>query len=110
MWETTMAHSLEYIRKKIAKLEAAARERERSNMKGIKAVARVVAKYDLSLGDLKEALKGHGRRGRGSLAGRTVAPKYRDAKGNTWTGRGRPPLWLVEAEKAGRKRQSFLIR
>ena len=30
--------------------------------------------------------------------------KYADDKGNKWTGRGRPPLWLVAAEKAGRKR------
>lgn len=105
-----MAITLESIRKKIAKLEAAARDRERASKKGIDAVAKAIAKYDLSMSDLKAALNDHGRRGRGSLAGRSVAPKYRDAKGNTWAGRGRPPLWLVAAEKAGRKREAFLIR
>lgn len=105
-----MTLSLETIRKQIAKLEAAARKHERSNTKGIKAVAKVISKYDLSMSDLKAAMNGHGRRGRSALVGKTVAPKYRDAKGNTWAGRGRPPLWLVDAEKAGRKRQSFLIK
>jgi DNA-binding protein H-NS len=38
-----------------------------------------------------------------------VAVKYRDKNGNTWTGRGRPARWLVEAEKAGKKRASFLV-
>jgi len=39
-----------------------------------------------------------------------VAIKYRDDQGNTWTGRGKTPRWLVEAEKAGAKRESFLIK
>ena len=104
-----MPLSLEAIRKQIAKLEAAAREQERSNIKGIRAAAKVIAKHDLSLSDLKMAMNGHGRRGRTPMAGKPVAPKYRDAKGNTWAGRGRPPLWLVAHEKAGKKRESFLI-
>jgi len=36
-----------------------------------------------------------------------VAVKYRDDKGNTWTGRGKTPRWLVEAEKSGKSRDSF---
>lgn len=39
-----------------------------------------------------------------------VAIKYRDEKGNTWTGRGKTPRWLAEAEKAGAKRETFLIK
>ena len=105
-----MALSLETIRRQIAKLEAAARECERSNTKGIQAAAKVISKYDLSMSDLEAALNGRGRHGRSPLAGKSLPPKYRDAKGNTWAGRGRPPLWLVEAERAGRKRQSFLIQ
>lgn len=50
-----------------------------------------------------------GRAGKSKLAGRRVAVKYRDDKGNTWTGRGRPPLWLAAAEKAGKNRDSFLV-
>ena len=50
-------------------------------------------------------LFGKGRKGK-------VAVKYRDPNNpeNTWTGRGRPPLWLVAATKGGKaKREDFLI-
>src|SRR5689334_23905523 len=54
-----------------------------------------------------EALLGRGRRGKGS-----VAPKYRDPKNpeNTWTGRGRMPLWMVAATKGNKaKKEDFPI-
>jgi len=39
-----------------------------------------------------------------------VAVKYRDEEtGNTWTGRGKPPRWLTDAEQAGKSRNDFLI-
>jgi len=39
-----------------------------------------------------------------------VAPKYRHPTTSaTWTGRGKAPLWIVEAEKNGQPRQQFLI-
>lgn len=39
-----------------------------------------------------------------------VAPKYRHPDtAATWTGRGKAPLWIVEAEKNGQSRQQFLI-
>jgi DNA-binding protein H-NS len=50
---------------------------------------------------------GRGRKGKGS-----VAPKYRDPKNpeNTWTGRGRMPLWMVAATKGNKaKKDDFLI-
>lgn len=42
---------------------------------------------------------------------RTVAPKYKDPQSDaTWSGRGLTPKWLVEKEKAGTKREEFLIK
>jgi DNA-binding protein H-NS len=38
-----------------------------------------------------------------------VAIKYKDASGNTWTGRGRAPNWLTAIEKAGGNRADYLI-
>jgi DNA-binding protein H-NS len=38
-----------------------------------------------------------------------VEPKYRDDAGNTWTGRGKSPRWLMEAESKGHLRNEFLI-
>ena len=54
---------------------------------------------------LEEALGG--KKGKGS-----VAVKYRDPSnpGNTWTGRGRTPRWMVAAMKGGKaKKADFLI-
>jgi DNA-binding protein H-NS len=50
------------------------------------------------------AATGKGRKSRGK-----VAVKYRDDKGNAWTGRGKTPRWIVEAESAGKSRESFKI-
>jgi DNA-binding protein H-NS len=41
--------------------------------------------------------------------GKKAAPKYRGPNGETWAGRGLAPRWLVELEKKGKKRESFLI-
>ena len=56
--------------------------------------------------DIHELIGGKGRKGKG-----TVAVKYRDASGNTWTGRGRMPRWMTAATKGGKaKREDFLIK
>lgn len=47
--------------------------------------------------------------GKKSLAGRKVAIKYRDKKGNAWAGRGAQPRWMTEAIKKGAKREDFLV-
>lgn len=40
-----------------------------------------------------------------------VPPKYRHPDtGETWTGRGKAPRWITEAETAGRSRDEFLIQ
>jgi|SRR6266852_4477673 DNA-binding protein H-NS len=55
--------------------------------------------------DIRDLLDGRGKGKRGK-----VAVKYRDGAGNTWTGRGRMPLWLVAATKGGKaKREDFAI-
>jgi DNA-binding protein H-NS len=35
--------------------------------------------------------------------------KFRDEAGNTWSGRGKTPRWLADAEKAGKKREQFAV-
>ena len=42
-------------------------------------------------------------------AGKTVAPRYHDAEGNTWSGRGLQPKWLREALAAGKTLESMRI-
>lgn len=36
--------------------------------------------------------------------------KYVGPAGETWSGRGRPPAWIVAADAAGRTRAEFLIQ
>jgi DNA-binding protein H-NS len=99
------------IRARIRALEAQARRLEQKETKGLRAAAALIAKHGLSLADLKQAMSmGKRSNGRASaLAGRRVPVKYRDTNGNKWSGRGRPPMWLVAAEKAGKKREAFLV-
>ena len=52
-------------------------------------------------------------RGKASLKGRKVAPKFRSKKDPklTWAGRGAMPLWMREEMKAGKlKKDAFLIK
>jgi CRP-like cAMP-binding protein/DNA-binding protein H-NS len=48
---------------------------------------------------------------RSTRAGRKIEPKYRNPENpsETWAGRGLPPRWLVACERAGRKREEFLV-
>jgi DNA-binding protein H-NS len=55
------------------------------------------------------ALDGQAK-GKGSMKGRKVPPKYRSPQGDTWAGRGARPKWMVEALKKGRRMDDFLIK
>ena len=82
-------------------------------------MAEVRTEYDISPDELAAAfgkVKGVAKAGRPAKTTKAVgvkkpvAPKYRHpASGATWTGRGKAPLWVVEAEKNGQPRQQFLI-
>jgi DNA-binding protein H-NS len=52
---------------------------------------------------------GRGRRAKGSLKGRKVAPKFRGPGGETWAGRGARPKWLAALLQQGRKLEEFAI-
>ena len=72
---------------------------------------KLISRHSLSLADWKLAVSfGKGGKRTSASKGKRVPVKYADDKGNKWTGRGRPPLWLVAAEKAGKKRDSFLVK
>ena len=73
-----------------------ARQRELAD--AIAQVRSIVAEYDLSSNDVFPA----GRAVRVATAPTAkVAPKYRDpATGQTWTGRGKPPKWIQNQDRA----------
>jgi DNA-binding protein H-NS len=48
--------------------------------------------------------------GKAAATGKAVrAPKFRDADGNVWSGRGPRPRWLREAIAAGKKPEDFAV-
>lgn len=64
-------------------------------------VRSMIAEFGLTASDVFPA-----GRTRNASKGSKVAPKYRDpASGATWTGRGKPPLWI-----AGKDRGEFEIQ
>jgi len=98
------------IRKQIAALQQKLAKSSRARVAAVRAIAAQMKKHAISLEEVREALGA--KVASVKAASRTRAKpkvKYRDDKGNTWTGRGVSPRWLLAAEKAGRKREEFLI-
>lgn len=63
-----------------------------------------------ALGSFQDGARVVRGRGASPLTGRKVPAKYRDASGNTWTGRGQKPKWLIAAMKdTGKRIEEFLI-
>lgn len=115
--------SYDSIRKQIEKLEAQAKKLEQAAEQHKKqAVAQVVAlmrKVGVTMGDL-EATRERATRSRGRSAAKAgagkkaarkpVPPKYRnDKSGETWSGRGRTPLWLAALEAQGKSREDYRV-
>ena len=92
---------LSELRSQVDRLMVDKQSSERSALR--QKMADLARDHGLSL----DEVLGKGRKGKGS-----VAPKYRDPKHpeNTWTGRGRMPLWMVAATKGNKaKKDDFLI-
>lgn len=71
-------------------------QREKERDADINTIKVLVARHDLKWRDIRVA----------KTVATKVAPKYRDpVSGVTWTGRGRAPLWIRDAED----RDAFLI-
>src|SRR5690348_7031637 len=104
--------SLKTIRARIRDLERQAKKLEAASERGIQEAANVIARYNLSASDWTHAvaLSKKQKKRVSKLSGKRVPVKYADEKGNRWSGRGRTPRWLAAAEKAGRKRSTFLVK
>ncbi len=91
------------IKAQIVELQAQAEEVRRQEIAAVVAELQgKIAEYGLTAQDLGCAERA--RRGRPPKKGPLPA-KYRDPKsGNTWSGRGKPPHWIV-----GKNRERFLI-
>ncbi len=101
------------VKAAIDKLQARAEELRQAEKAGvISRIREAISVYGITAAEL--GLAGGGARGAARGAAAAPAPtkatvgvaKYRDpASGKTWTGRGKPPLWIVGAKD----RDAFLI-
>src|SRR5471030_780178 len=89
------------IQAQIAELESKAKEARAEELAGAKAqIAEVMKAHGLTLDDLR------GVKVKVSKPRQLVPAKYRNPEnGDTWTGRGRAPLWLT-----GKNKEDFLIK
>jgi DNA-binding protein H-NS len=107
---------LSTIERQIKALQAKAEKIKRADGAGaIREIVGLMRSHDITIAELQAAIAGGrgrgGRRKPSALTGRKVEPMYRNPKtGETWSGRGRTAGWLAALEKAGRKRDAFLIR
>ena len=84
----------------------------------IASIVRSMREYDISPEEIAAAYskkKPAGSTARvaraATTAKRTVPAKYKHPEtGATWTGRGKAPRWISEAEAAGKSREQFLIK
>jgi len=105
------------IEKEISKLKKKAEALQARRRKPVLAsIVRNMREYDITPEEIaaafgKSAAKARvGGAKKATGAKQVIAPKYRHPQtGATWTGRGKPPRWLTDAEAAGTSRSTFLI-
>ena len=113
--------STEALKARIAALQKQLAAVENSKAPAVRKVRALMKKLGVTMADLAEtptakAVKRDSRRGRPRKADAAprkpatkIPVKYRDANGNAWTGRGKTPTWILEAEKAGKSREEFRV-
>lgn len=76
----------------------------------VEKVKSIMAEYGLTIADLQETKRGRKLSTSTSKAsGLKVAAKYKDDKGNGWSGRGLKPKWLTAAMAEGKKIEDFAV-
>ncbi|MEY4763103.1 MAG: hypothetical protein RLZZ200_2959 [Pseudomonadota bacterium] len=107
--------SADKIKARIAELQKELAKAEKSKEPAIRKVLALMKKLGVTVSDLGKASAPSAApvaKKKSSKAGGTRGPapiKFRDGAGNTWSGRGKTPRWLAEAEKAGMNREQFAV-
>lgn len=104
------------LKAKIAELQKNLDDLKKLKKPAVDKIRAIMAENGLTLLDLQDAAPKSATRGRKKGAAKPAAAKgkveakFRDAAtGATWTGRGKTPRWLVDAEAGGRSREEFRI-
>lgn len=108
------------IQKEITRLQKQAEAlQNKQRTPVIASIVRSMREYDISLEEIsaaynkKKPARTTAAQPRTPTASpkRTVPPKYRNPEtGATWTGRGKAPRWVSDAEAQGNSRDQFLIK
>src|SRR3546814_14711372 len=105
------------IEKEITKLQKQANAlRTKRRVPVIASIVRSMREYDITPEEIAAALNkklpkaASKSSGAGAAARRPVPIKYRHPPtGESWTGRGKHPRWITQAEADGQKKRSFHI-
>lgn len=97
------------IEKQIQKLERKMRSlHTRQRRPVINSIVRSMQEYEITPEEITQAFE---RRAKRATTASTAPARYKNPEtGDTWTGRGRPPRWIIEAESQGKNRDAFLIK
>lgn len=103
---------LEKEKTKIQKQIEALQAKQRKPI--IKSIVRTMQEFELTPEDIASAWQSkpatRAARKPATAPKRVIPPKYRHPEtGATWTGRGKAPRWVSDAEAAGTPRTAFLI-
>lgn len=105
------------IEREIARLQKRAEAlQQKQRAPAIAQIVRTMKEYSITPDEIaaafskQKSVKAVSRKAATSTPKRVVPPKYRHPDtGDTWTGRGKPPRWIADAERAGTPRTQFLI-
>ena len=100
--------SAEVLKARITALQKQLAAAENNKAPAVRRVKALMKKLGVSVADLADPPV-EKRIKSVKKSSQKVAVKYHDENGNTWTGRGKTPRWMVDAEKAGDKREKYLI-
>lgn len=113
---TTQRRKLEKEILRLQKQAAVLEQKQRVPV--INDIVRSMREYDITPEDIEAAFnrksRGGGKRPAKKSAAaavrKPVPPKYRNPETDaTWSGRGKPPRWISDAEQNGKSRNDFLI-
>lgn len=78
--------------------------RKEETQSAIAQIRQLMADFNLSIEDIQ------GSKTKGRKVKVVGSAKYRNPEtGKTWSGRGRQPQWIIDAEAAGKSREEFAI-
>lgn len=100
----------EKIEKEIQKLQRKMRSiKTRQRRPVMNSIVRSMIEYEITPEEIERLYKRQVERAKRGTPSK-LPPRYKNPEtGLTWSGRGRPPKWIVEAEGQGRSRDEFLI-